>query len=105
MDRDHGDAVALPPKIVEIADRVFAYVQPDGSWWINNTGFVVGDKVVVSIDTCATEPGLARTSRVSRRSRDRRPASLSTRTIMATTRMATAYFPLPRSWDTNVVAS
>ena len=55
MDRDHGDAVALPPKIVEIADRVFAYVQPDGSWWINNTGFVVGDKVVVSIDTCATE--------------------------------------------------
>jgi cyclase len=38
-----------------VADRVFAYVQPDGSWWINNTGFVVGDSMVLSIDTCATE--------------------------------------------------
>ena len=39
----------------EVADRVFAYVQPDGTWWINNTGFVVGDGAVLSIDTCATE--------------------------------------------------
>jgi cyclase len=38
-----------------VADGVFAYVQPDGSWWINNTGFLVGADGVVSIDTCATE--------------------------------------------------
>jgi cyclase len=38
-----------------VADGVFAYVQPDGSWWINNTGFVVGSSAVVSIDTCSTE--------------------------------------------------
>ena len=30
------------PRVVEVAERVFAYVQPDGSWWINNTGFLVG---------------------------------------------------------------
>ncbi len=40
---------------MEVADGVFAFVQPDGGWWINNTGFVVGDGAVVCIDTCATE--------------------------------------------------
>ncbi len=34
---------------------VYAYIQPDGSWWINNTGFVVGDRSVVSIDACSTQ--------------------------------------------------
>ncbi|MCX4903835.1 MBL fold metallo-hydrolase [Streptomyces sp. NBC_00878] len=38
-----------------MADRVFAYIQPDGSWYINNTGFVVGSSSVVSIDACSTE--------------------------------------------------
>src|SRR4051812_2356273 len=31
-----------PAVTTEVADGVFAYVQPDGSWWINNTGFLVG---------------------------------------------------------------
>jgi cyclase len=44
-----------PPHLVEVADRVFAYVQPDGSWWINNTGFVAGQRSVVSIDACSTQ--------------------------------------------------
>lgn len=39
----------------EVADGVFAYVQPDGSWWINNTGFVVGATTALAVDTCATE--------------------------------------------------
>ncbi len=30
-----------------MADRVFAYVPPDGSWYINNTGFVVGPASVI----------------------------------------------------------
>lgn len=38
-----------------MADGVFGYIQPDGSWWINNTGFVTGEGGVVSIDTCSTE--------------------------------------------------
>jgi cyclase len=44
-----------PPQLIEVADRVFAYVQPDGSWYINNTGFVVADRSVISIDACSTE--------------------------------------------------
>ena len=44
-----------PPRVVEIVDDVFAYIQPDGGWWINNTGFVIGDEAVLYIDTCATE--------------------------------------------------
>jgi cyclase len=38
-----------------VADGVFAYVQPDGTWWINNTGFVADGDSVLCIDTCATE--------------------------------------------------
>ena len=44
-----------PPELIEVADRVFAYVQPDGSWYINNTGFVVGTESVISVDACSTE--------------------------------------------------
>ena len=36
-------------------EGIFAYVQPDGSWWINNTGLLIGPDASVSIDTCATE--------------------------------------------------
>jgi cyclase len=52
---DHDHTALPPPRTVEVADGVFAYVQPDGSWWINNTGFVAGPTAVVSIDTCSTE--------------------------------------------------
>jgi cyclase len=44
-----------PAKLAEVGDGVFAYIQPDGSWYINNTGFVVGDSTVVAIDACSTE--------------------------------------------------
>ena len=52
---DHEHASLPPPRTVEVADGIFAYIQPDGSWWINNTGFVKGESGVVSIDTCSTE--------------------------------------------------
>jgi cyclase len=51
--RDSDDLA--PPRVEEVADRVFAYVQPDGTWWINNAGFLVGSASVLSVDTCATE--------------------------------------------------
>jgi cyclase len=38
-----------------VSDGVYAYVQPDGTWWINNTGFLVGGRGVTSIDACSTE--------------------------------------------------
>ena len=44
-----------PPFTVEVAAGVFAYIQPDGSWWLNNTGFVVGADTVVAVDATSTE--------------------------------------------------
>lgn len=41
--------------LVPLVDGVHAWVQPDGSWWINNAGLVLGDDGAVLIDTCATE--------------------------------------------------
>jgi len=44
-----------PQRLEEVAEGVFAHIQPDGSWMINNTGFLVGPDGVTSIDTCSTE--------------------------------------------------
>jgi cyclase len=54
---------AVPPpgvaiadaRLQEVADGIYAYIQPDGSWWINNTGFFAGRRGVVSVDACSTE--------------------------------------------------
>jgi len=55
MSSSHLDAASLPPsRLEEVSDGVFAYIQPDGSWWINNTGFLVGTRGVISIDACST---------------------------------------------------
>jgi cyclase len=43
------------PRVVEVSDGVYAYVQDDGTWWINNTGFIVGTRAVTAIDACSTE--------------------------------------------------
>jgi cyclase len=49
---DHG----LPPGALrEVGDGVFAYIQPDGSWWINNTGLLVGRTGAAVVDSCSTE--------------------------------------------------
>src|ERR687886_1499020 len=46
---------APPPRLEEVASGIYAYIQPDGSWFLNNTGFLVGRDGVVSIDTTSTE--------------------------------------------------
>ena len=43
------------PRLIEVAERIFAYVQPDGSWSINNTGSSPAKRSVVSIDACSTQ--------------------------------------------------
>jgi cyclase len=43
------------PELQEVSAGVYAYVQPDGTWWINNTGFLTGPQGVISIDACSTE--------------------------------------------------
>lgn len=44
-----------PPEVKEVADGVFCYLQADGSWGLNNAGFVVGRRGATVIDTCFTE--------------------------------------------------
>jgi cyclase len=44
----------------ELVDGVYAYVQPDGTWWVNNAGVVAGDGGVLIVDTCATATRTAR---------------------------------------------
>src|SRR2546421_9593230 len=50
---DHPDLP--PPAVEEVAEGVYAYVQLDGSWGLNNSGFLVGRDGVTVIDTCFTE--------------------------------------------------
>jgi cyclase len=51
----HEIRTPAPPIVQEVSDGVFAYVQPDGTWWINNTGFVVGRDRAAAIDASSTE--------------------------------------------------
>jgi len=44
-----------PPELTEVSAGIYAYIQPDGTWWINNTGFLVGPQGVISVDSCSTE--------------------------------------------------
>ncbi|MEV4571037.1 MBL fold metallo-hydrolase [Nonomuraea sp. NPDC049419] len=55
MSSSPHDHPLPPPRVEEVSDGVYAYVQPDGSWWINNTGFLAGRRGVVVIDACSTE--------------------------------------------------
>ena len=50
----HRD-VSVPGRLAEVADGVFGYIQPDGSWMINNAGFLVAGDGVTAIDACVTE--------------------------------------------------
>lgn len=40
--------------LVEVVHGVHAWLQPEGTWWLNNAGAVVGEDGAVLIDTCAT---------------------------------------------------
>ncbi|MFC8093407.1 MBL fold metallo-hydrolase [Streptomyces sp. NPDC057301] len=42
--------------LTTLANGVHAWVQPDGSWWVNNAGVIeTADGVILVVDTCATE--------------------------------------------------
>ncbi len=51
----HGSETLPPPRLEEVTPGIYAYVQADGSWFLNNAGFIVADEYVVSIDTTGTE--------------------------------------------------
>jgi len=50
-----GDHEMPPPVLREVDEGIHAYLQLDGSWWLNNTGLLVGRRGAVSIDSCGTE--------------------------------------------------
>jgi cyclase len=52
-----ADDISVPgrPEVREVSPGIYAYIQPDGTWWINNTGFLVGPQTVISIDSCSTQ--------------------------------------------------
>nr|WP_231563086.1 MBL fold metallo-hydrolase [Microbacterium mangrovi] len=41
-------------QLQEIGDGVWAWVQRDGTWWVNNAGLIAGDDGDLLVDTCAT---------------------------------------------------
>jgi cyclase len=59
MSSPHRDIIDIiapgPPQVCEVSAGIYAYIQPDGTWWINNTGFLVGPQGVISIDSCSTQ--------------------------------------------------
>jgi cyclase len=42
-------------EVSQISEGIYAYLQPDGSWYLNNTGFLVSRTGVISIDATSTE--------------------------------------------------
>ncbi|SEH02768.1 cyclase [Nonomuraea solani] len=55
MSSSSHDHPLPPPRVEEVSDGVYVYLQPDGSWWINNTGFLAGRRGVICVDSCSTE--------------------------------------------------
>jgi cyclase len=49
---EHGPLA--PPRVEDLGGGLYAYIQPDGSWFINNTGFLVSTTGVICVDGCAT---------------------------------------------------
>lgn len=51
-----GTADTVPePEVRQLDDGIYAYIQLDGSWGLNNTGFLVDDEGAFVVDTCFTE--------------------------------------------------
>jgi cyclase len=42
-------------EIQQVSEGIYAYLQPDGSWGLNNTGFLVSEDGVISVDSAFTE--------------------------------------------------
>lgn len=51
---------ALAPQMTEVANDVYAYIQPQGGWCVNNAGALVGLEGTVVVDTVATVSRAAR---------------------------------------------
>ena len=57
MSSGHAQNAAQlpPPTLEEVSPGIYAYIQLDGSWRLNNAGFIRGKDALTLIDTCFTE--------------------------------------------------
>ena len=69
MTREAKAGVDVQELAVAVADGVHAYVQLDGSWGLNNTGFLVGSAGVTAIEQGFDNVLPSRSHRVRHRSR------------------------------------
>ena len=53
--RPHRREDLPAPRLDEVSPGIYAYIQLDGSWGLNNPGFLVGRGGVTVVDTCFTE--------------------------------------------------
>ena len=44
-----------PPAVEEVSKGIYAYIQLDGSWFLNNAGCIVGSQTATVIDSTGTE--------------------------------------------------
>jgi cyclase len=44
-----------PPSIEEVSHGIYAYIQLDGSWFLNNAGAIVGERHATVVDSTGTE--------------------------------------------------
>src|SRR5207237_497458 len=52
----HPHTEVMPePQVKQVGPGIYAYVQLDGSWGLNNPAFFVGSRAVTLVDTCFTE--------------------------------------------------
>ncbi|MCI0829877.1 MAG: MBL fold metallo-hydrolase [Chloroflexi bacterium] len=51
----HDASQLPPPTMEEVSSGIYAYIQLDGSWGLNNAGFIRGKDGLILIDTCFTE--------------------------------------------------
>jgi cyclase len=42
-------------EVTQISEGIYAYLQPDGSWYLNNTAFLVSGDGVISVDSTSTQ--------------------------------------------------
>ncbi len=56
--------------LIELRDGVYAYIQPDGSWFVGNSGLILGKDSNIVVDSLATqsqvEPYLAEIKKVTK---------------------------------------
>jgi cyclase len=51
----HAHADSGPAEVRDLGGGIYAYLQPDWTWGLNNAGFITGRDAVTVIDTCFTE--------------------------------------------------